>query len=228
MFAPEMPGGAGGFPPSVSCSGALPPLPPYYPALLPPVPFKPPFLPLTPSMAPLNLHLSHNSAFKPNLAVLSRPYPDAVAFRPSPSPPTDTKPPITERLEFPQPCGERLDLKHPLADRLGLKPPIIERQPVRAPTVDQRQPISALGEGTRAANQRSAFSPLLRRPVSSPTLSVVGEAEVTSSSAHHHHAITTATTTITIHNNNNNDGESVNKNNITIFPSILFTNNNGK
>ncbi|XP_071512883.1 photoreceptor-specific nuclear receptor-like isoform X2 [Panulirus ornatus] len=229
MFAPDMSSGAG-FPPAASVGGGtgLPPLPPYYPALLPPVPFKPPFLPMTPSMPPLSLHFSHNSAFKPNLAVLGgelrRPYTDA-ALHHSPSPPIDSKPPINERREYKVVVGERLEFKPPFSTRLGMKPPITERLDLKPPTVDQRQPMNSLAEMSRATNEGSAFSPPRRVP--SPPLSSAGEAEVSSSDVARHHGNTSLAAAIirtTIHHHNNNESVHNNNNNNNI--SVYFSPDN--
>nr|XP_027235178.1 uncharacterized protein LOC113826486 [Penaeus vannamei] len=146
MFAPDLPG-SGAFPPvSVGGGTGLPPLPPYYPALLPPMPFKPPFLPMTPSMAPLTLHLSHNSAFKPNMAILGgdlrRPLADA-GLRRSPSPP-DFKPPAADRLEAKfAPRARSPDFKAAVDERAAAKPPIAERLELKPP------PAAAAANGRR-------------------------------------------------------------------------------
>ncbi|XP_045120377.1 nuclear receptor subfamily 2 group E member 1-like isoform X2 [Portunus trituberculatus] len=182
MFAPDMPGSTGFPPVSVGGGASLPPLPPYYPALLPPMPFKPPFLPMTPSMAPLNLHFSHNSAFKPNLAALTnelrRPFTEA-ALHHSPSPPQDSKAPINERLDHKFPVCEAFEFKPPVSERLGLKPPIMEHLELKPLPVDHRPPMSSLVDISRAANEGSAFSP--PRRAASPPPSTGGETEVTSS-----------------------------------------------
>ncbi|XP_042216774.1 protein tailless-like, partial [Homarus americanus] len=236
MFAPDM-SGAAGFPPvSVGGGTAFSPLPPYYPALLPPMHFKPPFLPMTPSMAPLNLHFSHNSAFKPNLAALGgdlrRPYTDA-ALHHSPSPPIDSKPPMNERVEYNPPGMDRLEMKPPISERLGLKPPIMERLELKPPTVDQRQPMSNVAEICRAANEGSAFSP--PRRVGSPALNknnISGEGNVSITTANTNTATDLSRNTInstiaaaivrsniitTTTNNNNNVAIFNNNNNINFF-----------
>ncbi|XP_045595951.2 photoreceptor-specific nuclear receptor isoform X1 [Procambarus clarkii] len=223
MFAPDMPGAAGFPPVSVGGSTGLPPLPPYYPALLPPMPFKSPFLPMTPSMAPLNLHFSHNSAFKPNLAILGgelrRPYSD-TALHHSPSPPIDSKPPISERLEYKPHTGERLEFKPPLSERLGLKPPIIDRLELKPPTVDHRQPISNLAEICRATNGGSAFSPP-RRGTSPPSETEVNSSDFARTIVNTSCAAAAAAiiryNTSTASNNNNNNSDRVNNNNLSVF-----------
>nr|XP_027235173.1 vegetative cell wall protein gp1-like isoform X2 [Penaeus vannamei] len=174
MFAPDLPG-SGAFPPvSVGGGTGLPPLPPYYPALLPPMPFKPPFLPMTPSMAPLTLHLSHNSAFKPNMAILGgdlrRPLADA-GLRRSPSPP-DFKPPAADRLEAKfAPRARSPDFKAAVDERAAAKPPIAERLELKPPPAGLRQPMGDAMEAPRPANEGSAFSPPRRgrRPPRAPS-----------------------------------------------------------
>ncbi|XP_050735207.1 photoreceptor-specific nuclear receptor-like isoform X2 [Eriocheir sinensis] len=255
MFAPDMPGSTGFPPVSVGSGASLPPLPPYYPALLPPMPFKPPFLHMTPSMAPLNLHFSHNSAFKPNLAALTselrRPFSEAAALHHSPSPPVDAKAPITDRLEYKFPGAEAFEFKPPVSERLGLKPPIMDRLELKPTPIDVRPPMSALIDISRAANEGSAFSP--PRRAASPPQASSGEAEVTSSdgpaknsakasiaAAIIHSAatitttttttadpsFTTTTTTTTTINNNNID--TVTNNNIGVISAINCKINNDK
>ncbi|XP_066982109.1 photoreceptor-specific nuclear receptor-like [Macrobrachium rosenbergii] len=219
MFAPDVPVTAGFPPVSVGGGAGLPPLPPYYPALLPPMPFKPPFLPITPSMAPLTLHFSHNSAFKPNLAALGpdlrRPLSDA-------SPPIDLKPQLTERPEHKFLVGSNIEYKPPIMERLNLKPPVAERIELKSPTVEVRQPVSDVSEVCRIANGRSAFSPP-RRPSTSPP-QALGESEVSSSDVVRNADITPAVTeppqppnNIRCNNNNNNNSDSINNNNIGFF-----------
>ncbi|XP_037795684.1 protein tailless-like [Penaeus monodon] len=172
MFAPDLPGG-GAFPPvSVGGGTGLPPLPPYYPALLPPMPFKPPFLPMTPSMAPLTLHLSHNSAFKPNMAILGgdlrRPLADA-GLRRSPSPP-DFKPPAADRLDAKFPPRDRSpDFKAAVDERAAAKQPIMERLELKPPPPELRQPMGDVMEAPRPANEGSAFSPPRRGAATPPS-----------------------------------------------------------
>ncbi|KAG0717704.1 Photoreceptor-specific nuclear receptor [Chionoecetes opilio] len=249
MFAPDMTGSAGFPPVSVGGGAGLPPLPPYYPALLPPMPFKHHFLPMTPSMAPLNLHFSHNSAFKPNLAALTnelrRPFTEA-ALHPSPSPPHDAKPPINERLEHKFLGCEVFDFKPPISERLGMPPPIMDHLDLKLHTVDHRLPMGALVDMSRAPNQGSAFSP--PRRVASPPPGSGGDTEVTSSeglakntikasiaAAIIHSAATFTATTTTCHastttttstSTNNNNNDSVTNHNIGILSAISCKINN--
>ncbi|XP_042879915.1 nuclear receptor subfamily 2 group E member 1-like [Penaeus japonicus] len=224
MFAPDLPGG-GAFPPvSVGGGTGLPPLPPYYPALLPPMPFKPPFLPMTPSMAPLTLHLSHNSAFKPNMAILGgdlrRPLADA-GLRRSPSPPCEFKPHIAERLEAKFPPRDRSpDFKAPVDERCGPKPPIAERLELKPPPAELRQPMGDVMEVPRPANEGSAFSPPRRGAATPPSSGRDGESR-SPDAAHRLEAtvpVSLSRTSSALSNANNNNSDSINNN--------IFINNN--
>lgn len=242
MFAPDLPGG-GAFPPvSVGGGTGLPPLPPYYPALLPPMPFKPPFLPMTPSMAPLTLHLSHNSAFKPNMAILGgdlrRPLADA-GLRRSPSPP-DFKPPAADRLDAKFPPRDRSpDFKAAVDERAAAKQPIMERLELKPPPPELRQPMGDVMEAPRPANEGSAFSPPRRGAATPPSGGRDGETR-SPDAAHRLEpsvpaSLSRASAALSAANNNNNDSINnnifINNNNNTsafFSPGAFFVKNNEK
>lgn len=239
MFAPDLPG-SGAFPPvSVGGGTGLPPLPPYYPALLPPMPFKPPFLPMTPSMAPLTLHLSHNSAFKPNMAILGgdlrRPLADA-GLRRSPSPP-DFKPPAADRLEAKfAPRARSPDFKAAVDERAAAKPPIAERLELKPPPAGLRQPMGDAMEAPRPANEGSAFSPPRRGTATPPSAVRDGESRSPDAALRLEPSVPSslsrASAALSAANNNNSDSINnnifINNNNSAFFsPGAFFVKNNG-
>ncbi|XP_047500746.1 nuclear receptor subfamily 2 group E member 1-like [Penaeus chinensis] len=196
---------------------------------------------MTPSMAPLTLHLSHNSAFKPNMAILGggdlrRPLADA-GLRRSPSPP-DFKPLAADRLEAKFPPRDRSpDFKAAVDERAAAKPPIMERLELKPPPPELRQPMGDVMEVPRSANEGSAFSPPRRGAASPPGGGRDGESRSPDAAHRLEHSVSVlsrASAALSAANNNNSDSINnnifINNNNNSAFfsPGAFFVKNNEK